>query len=133
MTDKEKEIQQKYLEFQMFQQQLEQITQYLRELDMKLGEYVLTKKGLSDLEKVKVGSEIFAPIAPGIFVKAELKDTNELLVNIGANISAIKDRSQAIKLIDRQIEAVQQTQAQLNDKVVQINEQAQKLAKEFKE
>ena len=129
--DQEKQIQQKYLEFQMLQQQAEQIHQYIQELDAKFSEYNQTKEALSELKKLKPGSEIFAPVAPGMFVKAELKDTNELFVNIGANAAAIKDLPQATELINRQISAVQQTQSQLDSKLAKLSQQIEEIVKQL--
>src|SRR3989338_5082550 len=85
MEDKEKQAQEMYMEYQLM-------------------EAASTNSAIDELDKIKSGREIFVPISSGIFVKATIKDTSDLLVNVGAGAVVQKDRASAKKLIQNQIE-----------------------------
>ena len=118
----DKEVQKKYAEFQLLQQQLESIQKYIEELDIKQNEFQQTKEGMNKLEKVKSGSELFVPIAQGIFVKARLNDMDEILVNVGANIAVAKSIPKVTELMENQIGEIQNIRIQLDESVEKITE-----------
>lgn len=133
MKEKEKKLQEKYIQFQALQQQAEQISKYLEELDLKLFEFKKTKQALKDLEKTPSDTEILAPISPGIFVKAALKDNKELTTNIGANTAAKKTIPQILDLLNKQTTALAHTQAQLNFNLEDLNQKITLLVQEIQE
>ncbi|MEK6969747.1 MAG: prefoldin subunit alpha [Nanoarchaeota archaeon] len=124
------QIQEKYAEFQALQQQLEQFTQHLELLQQHLKEVSLSIQAVEDLEKTKPGSEILAPLANGIFIKAELKDNHKFIVNVGADVTVEKTGAEVIKLLqeqqndlaDKQAEA-EQTILPLQNRILQIYEE----------
>ncbi len=84
MPDK-KQIQEKYMQMQLIEQQMQQIQKQLQLLENQLQELNLTLQALDDLKNTKPGTDILVPIASGIFFKAELKDNEELALNVGAD------------------------------------------------
>lgn len=85
------------------QAQLEAITHQLIELHS-------TSSSLDEFKKISAGNDIFVPLSSGIFAKASVKDTSELLVNVGANTVVKKDVDSAKKLIQSQMEEVKKIQ-----------------------
>jgi len=84
------ELQQKYMQFQMLQQQIEQSSQQVEILNQQLEEINISIEAVEELENVEKDNEVLASIAPGIFVKTALKENQKLLVNVGANTTAEK-------------------------------------------
>ena len=104
MEDKEKQAQEMYAEYQMLDQHIKKMQAQLEAITNQLMEAASTNSAIDDLDRIKSGKEIFVPISSGIFVKATIKDTSDLLVNVGAGAVVQKDRASAKKLIQNQIE-----------------------------
>ncbi len=102
----EKDIQDKYRQFQQVQEHLEQITQHLDMLHQQQLEIDVSIEALKELQDAKPNTEILAPIANGIFFKAELKDHKKLLVNVGADVAVEKTIPEVIELLEEQKEKV---------------------------
>ena len=104
--ENEAKAQEIYSEFQMLDQNIKHIQKQLESLTQQIIEMTSTTNGLDDLKKAEVGSEVLVPISSGIFAKASLKETNELLVNVGANVVVSKDIDSTKKLIETQIDSM---------------------------
>ena len=124
--EKEKKAQEMYMEFQMIDQHVKQLQKQLEMVTNQLIELASTNNSLEEFKKIEIGKEIFVPLSSGIFVKAGIKDTSELLVNIGANVAVKKDISSTKKLIHNQIEELEKIQKQMiNDLEKMTNHAAQ--------
>lgn len=129
--NQEDNLQQKYLELQQITQQIKQIQQQLSMIDAQIVEFNSTNISLDDLEKSKAGSEMLVALSPGIFVKGELKDNKELVVNVGSDILVSKNISETKKLIDTQINEINKARDQLLENLQELVLQAQSIEKEF--
>ena len=126
MPEKEKNVQELYMEFQMLEQQIKQLQKQLEALTGQLIELSVTSNSLDDFNKIKSEKEVFVPLSSGIFAKASIKDTSGLLVNVGANVVVRKDVSSTKKLIQTQIDELKKIQNQmLNDLEKMTNRAAQ--------
>jgi len=131
------ELQKKYYEYQMMEEQMKVINEQLQELSNKLTELEYIKISLDEIGKVKKGSEILAPITSGVFIKANLEDNRKLLVNVGNNTVVTKSVAETKGLMDGQIQEVEQIRAQLleqfsvmSEKSTEIEKELQKLTKD---
>ena len=113
MEDKEKKAEEIYTEFQVLEQNIKQLQKQLELITHQLIELDVTNNSLDEFNRINVGKEIFVPLSSGIFAKAEIKDTSELLVNVGANVVVKKDIVSTKKLIQRQIEEINKIQKQM--------------------
>lgn len=99
-------LQEKYMEYQMIEQQVKQVEEQRQTLEKQIEDLNGIKEAIVNIEKTKVGSELFVPISAGIFIKAEMKQNNELLVNVGDNVVVPKSIKDAIELVEKQEEEV---------------------------
>ncbi|MBI1935642.1 prefoldin subunit alpha [Candidatus Woesearchaeota archaeon] len=111
--EKQKKAQDMYMEFQALDQHIKQLQSQLEMITRQLFELRSTASALEELKAVKEGKEIFVPLSSGIFAKAAIKDTSELLVNVGANVVVQQDIAYAKKLIMSQVEEVGKVQKQM--------------------
>ena len=121
MKEDEKKMQEKYLEFQMVQQQIEQLSKYMEELDAKLQEFTLTKNNIESMDKIPQNTESLVSLAPGIFAQAELKENKKFVINVGANILVEKTIPQISEMLDKQIKEISQAQVQMDQNLMQLN------------
>lgn len=129
--EKEKELQQKYLEMRLIEQQIKQVQQQAQQVDQQVVELNNIKSTLDDFAKTKIGSEILVPISPGIFVKGELKDNKELTVNVGENTAVKKDIPETKKLIDDQLKEMENAHGQILQNLQELVLQAQLIEKDL--
>jgi|TARA_B100001964_G_scaffold218480_1_gene259537 prefoldin alpha subunit len=123
MTAKEENLQKLYLEFQMLDQSIKQLEKQNTALNNQLMELMATNQSLEDMKKINNGTEILMPLSGGIYAKAELKDSKNLIVNVGSNITVTKDVDSTKKLIETQIDEIQKLQKNL---VIQLQEETTK-------
>src|SRR3989344_2861591 len=102
-TKDSKESRRRMIQLQMMQQQMMQLQQQLQLMEQHETELQNAKASVIAMEKEHPGSEIYAPVTSGIFVRGELKDSKQFLVNIGNNIMAERTSQEVQKLIDDQL------------------------------
>lgn len=126
----ENQLQEKYMEFQVLQQQMEQVSKYLEELDGKVHEFVQTRTSLKKIAEMPL-SEAFVSLAPGIFAQAEMKENQKFIVNVGANVMVEKTVPQISEMLDRQIKEISQVQIQMDQNLQSLNTRINELVKEL--
>lgn len=126
-----KEIQTKQIEMQILGSQIGQIQKQIQQIDNNVMEIDFIKASLDDLKKMKKGSEIFAPIANGIFIKANLKETDELAVNVGGSTVVNKNIEQTKKLLDDQVKEISKSRKEMMESLEKLSKQAASMEKEI--
>ncbi len=109
MSNQEK-LQEQYLKLQMLHGQIKEIEKQTHLFTNQISELTLTAQSLDEFKKLGQGTEILVPINQGMYAKAELKNSKELLVNVGANTSVKKNIEDTKKLITAQIEEIKKIQ-----------------------
>ena len=135
--NKEKKAQELYMEFKVLEQHIKQMQAQLEAITHQLVELHSTGNSLDEFKKISAGKEILVPLSSGIFAKASVNGTSELLVNVGANTVVKKDVDSAKKLIQNQIEEIKKIQKhmineleKMTNHAAQIEMQLQALIKE---
>ncbi len=111
--NKEKKMQETYMEFQVIEQNIRQVQRQLEMITNQLIELTVTSNSLDEFKKISTSKEVFVPLSSGIFAKASINDTSELLVNVGANVAVKKGVESTKKLIQDQLEEVKKIQKQM--------------------
>ena len=100
--ESEKNWQEKYQQFQYLQEQVENLTQHLQMLSQQGEELTISVNAVKELANINVGNEVLAPIANGIFLKAELKDNQKVIVNVGSGTTVEKSVPEAVLLLEQE-------------------------------
>ena len=100
------EIKEKYMELQMMNQQMKQMQKQIEMIEAQKMELLALNQSLEDLKNVKEGTETLTPVGSGIFVKANIQNPKDLIVNVGANVAVKKEISEAKKLVEKQVKEV---------------------------
>ena len=120
----------KYVQLQLLQQQAEQITEYVQKLQLQQQELGASIEALAELQNTKLHTEILAPVANGIFLKAELQDNQRLIVNVGAEVTAEKTIPDVIQLLKEQQEKIAQNLSEAETVLRELHEQGRRLYQE---
>ncbi|MBI2653770.1 prefoldin subunit alpha [Candidatus Woesearchaeota archaeon] len=131
VEDKEKKAQELYMEFQVIDKHIKQLQQQLELVTSQFMELNATNRTLDEFTKIEVGKEIFVPLSSGIFAKASIKDSSELLVNVGANVAVNKDIPSTKKIIQNQIEEVKKVQKHMVEQLERMTTHAAQLEKQL--
>jgi|TARA_B100002003_G_C13988323_1_gene477664 prefoldin alpha subunit len=127
----EKKAQELYMELNMINQQIQEYQKQIQQFEETIQEVRESKKSLDEISVLEEGKEILLPIVSGIFAKAEIKNTKEFIVNVGANTAVEKPVDDVKKLLDKQLEEIQKTQNNFVDNLQKLTVQSQKLKKEM--
>ena len=121
---KEENQQQKYLQLQMLQQQIEQISQNAELMNQQLTEIEDSQEALKQLQETPEGNEILTPIANGIFIEAAIKNTEKLTINVGADVAIEKTAPEVITMLDGHKEELRKNLVEINTVLESLSEQA---------
>ena len=133
MEKKHEELQRKYAEIQILNEQLKILQKNLYEIDGQIAELENSINNCRELKKIKKGSQLVVPISPGVFISAELKDNEEVLVNVGNNVVIKKKINEAEKFISKRIESIKDYRNLVVDKIDKVNNYASMLERDIKE
>ena len=120
-------FEEKYRQLQQLQQQVEQLTEYVERMQGQQKELDASIEALSELQKTKINTEILAPIANGIFLKAELKDNQKLVVNVGAEVTVEKNIPEVLNLLAEQKEKIAENISEAETVLQELYEQGKRL------
>ncbi len=111
------ELQQKYLQLQMYEQQTSQVQKHIEQMDQQAAELAQVSENLREIKDVKEGTEILVPMAGGVFLRAMLSKPDHVLVNVGASTTVQKTISDAVTMVEDQLREImdyrERTAAQL--------------------
>jgi prefoldin alpha subunit len=126
----EEKWQDKYMQFQVLQQQIEQIAEHTEMLNQQNMELEISRNAVEEIGKTKEGNDILAPVANGIFIKSKLLDNKKLVVNVGANTTVEKNVDEVVKLLNEQQKGVIAKIAEAEEVLMQLQQQAMKIYEE---
>ena len=126
-----KNMKEKYMEYQILMQQLQQLQQNISALE----KHIIDLRGLDDnlnsLSQTKINSETLMPLGSGIFLKGELKDNKTVIMNVGNNVCVEKNMVEARDTVNKQLEEVSivlgQLQEEVDNTAVKLNEMQSEL------
>ncbi len=127
------EEQKKLIEFQILNQQLNQIQQQLQALQQQSEDIKNLQKSLDEIENTKVGNKILAPLSSGVLIDTELKNNKEVTMALGSNITVKKPISEAKKLIKDQEKQLDLIISQLQHDLQQYSMAYMKLEQEMQQ
>jgi prefoldin alpha subunit len=109
----EEKLKETYLTLTMVEQDMKTLTSQVQELTSKLLELEYIKLSLDEFATLAPDQEILAPFTNGIFLKARLASTAELVVNVGAGTAVTKNVEDTKKLIDKQVAEISPVREQI--------------------
>ena len=129
----QKKAQQKYVELQMFDNQLKQIQKQVQTLENQAVEVEMILESLEEIKKVDKNSELLVPIANGIFAKAKMIDSENLIVNVGSGTAVTKKVDNTKDMLTSQVIEIRAAQEHLSIQFNSILERARQVEVEMQE
>ncbi len=133
------------------QQQLQQLSQELQALDEEIDVLESEIDDLNEeqsdiddaveaIETLDTGATVQVPLGGGAYVRAEVQDIDEIIVSLGGNYSAEQDQDDAVDVLRRKQEAlddrIEETQAEIDElesESQQLEQQAQQMQQQMQQ
>lgn len=115
MSEEEEYLQNLVVESETLRAQNQAVQQQLIMVLNTLQELMTAKSALEELKKLAKGTDILVPLGGGAFVNAKLQETDNLLLNLGANVMANKSREDTIAAITSQVEQLDEAKDKLEE------------------
>ena len=133
MNEEEKKLQEKYIEMKTIEEHIKEVQKQAQMVEQQLAELITNAQSIEEFKKVKKGDEILVPISSGIFIKAELKDNNEFLVNVGADTVVKKGIDSTKELMEKQVEDMRELHVKISMQLQRLSIHASGIEEELKE
>lgn len=130
---KEEELQQKYAEIQLINQNFQQVQEQISLLSQQLENLIKVNEALDAIKDVKERNPILVPLGGGLFVKAEVDKKNDFVVNVGSETLIKKSWDDAKNIIAKQTEEVSGIIGQLEMNLHELSHRGQRLQEELSE
>ncbi|MFH0701449.1 MAG: prefoldin subunit alpha [Candidatus Woesearchaeota archaeon] len=127
----QEELQQKYAQFQMLQQQLEEVNRAQESAQEQRAELDISIKAVEEITKTPIGNEFLAPLANGIFLKGQMVDNQKLVVNVGSEVTVERTPAEVIKLLQKQQEETLQQVVEIQAILAELNSEMMKIYQEL--
>ncbi|UCD20863.1 MAG: prefoldin subunit alpha [archaeon] len=125
-------LNQRIIEFQMFEMQLNELAQQKEIVEKQMTELRNLELSLDQVGEMKPQTEMFSIVGQDTFVRSELKDTKKVLVNVGSKIFVNKGLEEVKKSIENRLHKIEFIQQELNKKAEKILEKLRKIGEEIK-
>ena len=107
------------LEKQIIQQNLMNLKNQINSLEMQTQELKKIKEDFSSLKNIK-NKKTYVPLGAGIFLESELKNMENVVLNVGSNVLVKKDFVSAKKILEKQIDELVKIKSQLESELDRI-------------
>ncbi len=131
MAANKEDLKEKYMEFQMLMQQLQQLQQNVSALEKHVVDLRTLDGNLDTILDSKVDSETLMPLGSGIFLKGVLKDNKNVIMNVGSSVCVEKTVDEAKNTVSIQLSEVTNVLEQMQGEVSRLTERIQELQTEF--
>jgi prefoldin alpha subunit len=125
-------LQQKYMEMQMYDQQLKQIQQQAQAVEQQAVEIDYVIQCLDDITKVDPDTEILVPLSSGIFLKAKIVDTKNAMVNVGGGATVKKPLPEVQEMLKTQMKEMRKVQEDLAKNMQDLTRKAAQIESEVR-
>lgn len=126
-----KEVQQKYIELQLLNQQIKKVQEQFLLFQQQLAELTSLEASLVEMKDIKKNVDMFSSLGSGIFVNSKIIDNENVLVNVGSGIIVQKSVSEAVNLVKSQIETINKSLESIKEQLVQASSYSQQLTEEL--
>ena len=130
---KREELQALIVEFQELNQTMQQLEKQQGLLQNQMLELMLARQNIDEMQKVKKGTEILVPISSGVYAKANINETDEFIINIGAEVTVPKSAALTKEMLLAQVEEIQKMQQALSSEMEENTMKAAKMEQKIRD
>jgi prefoldin alpha subunit len=118
-------------EAQEIAQQIEELEQHQDALEEEIQDLQTQKQDIDEaieaVENLDTGSTVQVPLGGGAYVRAEISDIDEVIVDLGADYSAERDQDGAVDSLASKQETLDERIEELRSEIAEIETETEKL------
>ncbi len=118
-------------EFNYLRESKQMYEQNLDLMDASLNNLSVTKKTIKNLDQLEVGEEILLPVGGLIYLKADIKEPEKVLLSVADDTVVEKNIESSIEFIDKLMSQHREQVSFLNTQVQQIESRLQYISQVF--
>lgn len=126
-----REVQKRFMQFQMARQYLVAMTEEKTVLDGKLAEITMTIASLEGVEKIKAGEEIWSTLGSDVFVMSDIRDASTAIIGVGAGVYVRKPLTEAIGTLKARRDEIAGVGSEMAAQIAALNEQLVRMEPEI--
>lgn len=130
---KEEKLKEAYIRYQMLKQQLNTLNTQKSLLEKNIELIKGTIENMKEINSIEEGREILSSIGNGAYVKAELKDSKNVIVEIGSDVMIEKPISEAMSLFEKRISEIKKMLEEINKQITIFEDEIRKMEREIVE
>lgn len=130
-SKEQEQVQQRYMQLQMIAGQISQIKEQLEYINAKIFEMEDLNHNLESLKSWKAGKEILAPLGSNTFVRAELKDNSEVIMDVGSKVMLSKSIVSAKETNTSQMDELREFSLQMTNEISKLASEHGKIETEI--
>lgn len=129
--ESQEKIQQKYIMLQMIDAQIKELEKEISAIEQRAFEISNLKLSLRAMAESKPNSKSFSPLGLGIFTESEIKNTKDVLVNVGAGVMVKKTIVEAEEILGKQMAQIDNIAMQMTQNLTSLATRAQEIEQEI--
>ncbi len=133
MPEKNANINEKYILYQVLAQNLEGLKQQLELVEQQMMELKSTSVSLDDIKQAGTESEIFLPLGSGCFSRGRITDNKRMLVNVGAGVFIDKEMKDVRAFVETNLKELEKAGIEIEEQMRRMAAQMNELASDIQE
>lgn len=125
--NKEEELQRYSNQIEYYKNQLQSIETQFSYLQTTILDYMQAKITIEKISETKKSTDLLIPLGGGTFTYATAKNTSQILTEVGAGIVIDKTPKEAIDIVQKRIDTLEQSQKNILNMSQQIQKQIYEL------
>ena len=118
--NREDQVRRLVYELQLMQGTAETLQQRLAILQNAMANLRVAEESLKGLDEAEEGAPVLVPMGGGTFVRAELGDLSNVIINVGAEVSIDMALEDAIENVKGRLEDIEKASGSVEEQLQQI-------------
>ncbi|MGQ4914857.1 MAG: prefoldin subunit alpha [Candidatus Asgardarchaeia archaeon] len=114
-------------QLQLYEAHAKNLNEQLNLVQLKLSELQSAKEALENISKMSKGQEVLLPIGGGVYFKSSIIDTQNVFLDLGANVIAVKTTVDALEIINKNIASLTEAKNKLEKQISDVLNKSRQL------
>jgi prefoldin alpha subunit len=101
------------------------LEEQMQKLEQQLQELANVKETVEEISNVEAGKDLLIPLGAGVFIRAKVKETDKVVMNVGSAVVVEKDIKDASQLVSHQLESLEEVREKMTAELANIKQTMQ--------
>lgn len=101
------------------------LEEQMQKLEQQLQELANVKETVEEISNVEAGKDLLIPLGAGVFIRAKVKETDKVVMNVGSSVVVEKDIRDASQLVSNQLIALEEVKEKMTAELANLQQTLQ--------